>query len=206
MTTIQAKDQQASRTDTKGTRGTGQLGTADGGAFSNMFMASKNKLRAEVLRNERMALAARDSAEDSATCSRSKAPEPDDDDSAKAASANAQQAPQPEQSAPQEQGGQGSGVVTPFMLSSGVPQTSEESLDLTSLASLLPAGEDDGIFEVMMPGSGKIGVSVSDLPAGVSYLLMPEDDYMASRLRGHEMELEGYLKRRIRRNVKVAVL
>lgn len=83
---------------------------------------------------------------------------------------------------------------------------SEDSPDLLHLASLLPAGADDGLFEVLMPNRAKVGVSVSDLPAGLSYLLMPEDDVLADRLRGHEMELEAMLKRRIRRNVKVVVL
>lgn len=82
----------------------------------------------------------------------------------------------------------------------------DDSLSFQTLASLLPAGKDDGVFEVTLPGGEKMGVVVADLPSVVSYLLRPESDLLTSRLRGHEVELEGCLKRRIGRNVKVAVL
>jgi hypothetical protein len=107
--------------------------------------------------------------------------------------------------APQGQG-QTAHVPVPTSHSAQIQTTSEESPDLLLLASLLPAGVDDGVFEILMPNKAKIGVAVSDLPAGLSYLLTPEDDKLASMLRRHEMELEEHLKRRIRRNVKVVVL
>jgi hypothetical protein len=208
MTSIQS--QQPSRTDDHAGKATRRAGKASpssagpdaGTAFSSMYVASQRKLRAEALRAERLAAIPDGDAAPDSTAANCVQYFSDDDDYAPAP----QDEPPAQGDAGQGQAGQGADAKASMSLSAQIQASPEESPDWLSLASLLPAGADDGVFEVIMPNSAKVGVAVSDLPAGVSYLLMPEDDQLASRLRGHEMELEGYLRRRIRRNVRVAVL
>ena len=205
MTSIQ--NQQASRTDDHAARATRRAGKASQGApapdaaatFSNMVAASQRKLQADRLE------AAKGKGAMDSLSERDFGPLVDaavGNDDAFAPHA----APPVQDNSPQGQGGQATNAPVPMSHAEQIRATPEDSPDWLSLASLLPAGADDGVFEVLMPNKAKIGVAVSDLPAGLSYLLTPEDDKLASMLRRHEMELEEHLKRRIRRNVKVVVL
>jgi hypothetical protein len=210
MTSIQS--QQTSKTDdhAKATRraGTSQRSAAPDAAavFSGMVAASQRRLSADALRAQRLAAMADADAgqKSSANCLESYIDDNIGNDDAGASAS--QGAPSAQAGGAEGQAGQGAGAAVAMPFSAQIQTMPEESADWLSLASLLPAGQDDGVFEVIMPNRAKVGVAVSDLPAGVSYLLMPEDDELASRLRGHEMELEAYLRRRIRRNVRVAVL
>lgn len=208
MTSIQ--NQQMSRNEDYAAKAARRAGKASqnvaapdaGVAFSSMLAASEKQLRAE-----RLAATADRAAAEKSSSNRTGSPVDDNifDDDAYVSSSSS--APSAQSDGPQGQVAQGGGApVSTSSSSAQVQAASEESLEWMSLASLLPAGEDDGLFEVIMPNNTKVGVAVSDMPAGLSYLLMPEDDQLAYRLRGNEMELEGYLKRRIRRNVRVTVL
>lgn len=171
-----------------------------GAEFAGMVAASRRNLEADRL------AAMKDSG---AAESRSKKAVDFFDDNAADDGANAsssQSMPRAQDDTAQGQVGQGAGSAVSTAHCAPIRTSSEESPDWLSLASLLPAGEDDGVFEVIMPNRAKVGVTVNDMPAGLSYLLMPEDSLLADRLRSHEMELEALLKRRIRRNVKVVVL
>lgn len=211
MTSIQP--QQASRNDdhaAKTAKRAGKLSQSsippDAGAqFSSMVAASQHKLEAN-----RLAAMKDNSAAESHS---KKSPNVFADDNAadngadNGANANSSQRMPPAQDeATQGQASQGSSATASALHFAQIQASSEDSPDLHLLASLLPAGADDGVFEVLMPNRSKVGVMVSDMPAGLSYLLMPGDDLLADRLRGNEMELEALLKRRIRRNVKVVVL
>lgn len=82
----------------------------------------------------------------------------------------------------------------------------DDPLDCTALASLLPCGENDGIFDVVLPSGDRLGVVVSGRPSSLSYLLSPSTEKLGSRLRRHRMELEESLEQLTHRNVKITVL
>ncbi|HEY8608146.1 MAG TPA: hypothetical protein VIM12_13610 [Noviherbaspirillum sp.] len=84
--------------------------------------------------------------------------------------------------------------------------SSQGDLDYLALAAALPADPGDQEFEVTMPGGGKVDVFVESLPTVLAYLLRPQGAEMAARIRSNQMELEGFLKRRMHRNVKIAVV
>jgi hypothetical protein len=205
MTSIQS--QQTSRTDDHASRASRRAGKSSqnsaapdaAAAFSSMVAASQRKLQADRLE----AMKGRETVDGSS--------ERDfgswvDDDTGEDEAFAPRVTPPVQDNTPQGQGAQSANTPVSTSLPAQIRAMSEESPDWLSLASLLPAGVDDGVFEILMPNKAKIGVAVSDLPAGLSYLLTPEDKQLASRLRRHEMELEDCLKRRIRRNVKVVVL
>lgn len=205
MTSIQ--NQQTSRNDDSAARATRRAGKTsqnsippDAAAqFSSMVAASQRKLQ-----SDRLAAAKESSTVDS--FSERGFESLLDDELHKDETFAPQVAPPVQDNTSQGQGAQATNAPVPMSHAEQIRTMSEESPDWLSLASLLPAGEDDGVFEILMPNRAKVGVAVSDLPAGLSYLLTPEDEKLASMLRRHEMELEDHLKRRIRRNVKVVVL
>lgn len=207
MTSVQShqnqrNDDHASRSARRAGKPSQNAIAPDAGAqFSNMVAASQRKLETDRLTAMRERSAEEDHlkknidflAEENVT----------DDD----VNASPPPAKQPAQDDPaQGQAGQSSSAAASTSHAASMRAMSEESPDWLPLASLLPAGADDGVFEVLMPNRTKVGVAISDMPAGLSYLLTPEDDLLAEKLRGNEMELEALLKRRIRRNVKVVVL
>lgn len=210
MTTIPS--QQGSKSDDTASRAQRRTGKAGAGAdstgpgsFSSLFAASRNKLRDATLRAERLAISADEAAASrKASASSAAAEEDETKDWYGSATPAASDEPPPQQDAQQAAGA----ADVPVHASTGARMNidAEDSPDLLLLTSLLPAGGDDGIFEVLLPAGARLGVAVSDMPDGLSYLLMPDSAKLASRLRGNEMELEGYLRRRIRRNVRVAVL
>lgn len=171
----------------------------DAAKFAGMVAASQRKLEAERLAAKK---------DNSATASQvNTGPDARDNESEtdeSTASCSAQDAPAAQDDTQAQ--AQAVGTSPSAAHAAQIRASSEESPDWLQLASLLPDGVDDGVFEVLMPSRGKVGVAVSDMPDGLSYLLMPEDDSLSDRLRSNEMELEDLLKRRIRRNVKVVVL
>ncbi len=82
----------------------------------------------------------------------------------------------------------------------------DEQLDCTALAHLLPTGENDGIFDVVLPTGDRLGVVVSGRSSSLSYLLSPATEKFGSRLRRHRMELEAGLEQLTHRNVNITVL
>lgn len=82
----------------------------------------------------------------------------------------------------------------------------EQGLDCAALARLLPAGGNDGIFDVVLPGGERLGVVVSGQNASLSYLLSPSPEKFGSRLRRQRMELEERMERLTHRNVNITVL
>jgi hypothetical protein len=82
----------------------------------------------------------------------------------------------------------------------------DESLDATALARLLPPGDNNGIFDVILPTGDQLGVVVSGQSSSLSYLLSPSTDKFASRLRRNKMELEERLEQLTHRNVNITVL
>lgn len=82
----------------------------------------------------------------------------------------------------------------------------DDPLDCIALEQLLPTGENDGIFDVILPSGEHLGVVVSGKPSSLSYLLSPSSDKLASRLRRRRMELEDSLERLTHRNVNITVL
>jgi hypothetical protein len=82
----------------------------------------------------------------------------------------------------------------------------DESLDTTALARLLPPGDNDGIFDVILPSGDQLGVVVNGRSSSLSYLLSPSTDKFASRLRRQKMELEERLEQLTHRNVEITVL
>jgi hypothetical protein len=79
-------------------------------------------------------------------------------------------------------------------------------LDTAALARLLPPGDNDGIFDVILPTGDHLGVVVSGRSSSLSYLLSPSTDKFGSRLRRHKMELEERLEQLTHRNVNITVL
>ena len=71
---------------------------------------------------------------------------------------------------------------------------------------LMPMTSDDGIFEITLPSGETMGVVVNSQPTQISFFLSPSTAKMSDLLRPQQMELEGHLERRIRRNVKITVL
>jgi hypothetical protein len=82
----------------------------------------------------------------------------------------------------------------------------DQELDSAELARLLPAGGNDGIFDVMLPTGERLGVVVSGQSSSLSYLLSPSTDQFGSRLRRQRMELEQRMERLTHRNVNITVL
>ncbi|MFC7518731.1 hypothetical protein ACFQUU_27340 [Herbaspirillum sp. GCM10030257] len=83
----------------------------------------------------------------------------------------------------------------------------DSDLDCGTLADeLLPMTADDGIFEILMPNGGTLGVAVSIQSAQVRLLLSPSDPKLGERLRRKKMELEGVLGRRMEKDVDITVL
>lgn len=82
----------------------------------------------------------------------------------------------------------------------------DEQLDCAALASVLPTGENDGVFDVVLPSGDRLGVVVSGRPSSLSYLLSPSSEKLSSRLRRRRMELEERLEQLTHRNVNITVL
>jgi hypothetical protein len=82
----------------------------------------------------------------------------------------------------------------------------DESLDCAALARVLPPGDNDGIFDVILPSGEQLGVVVSGRASSLSYLLSPSTDKFSARLRRHKMELEERLEQLTHRNVNITVL
>lgn len=73
---------------------------------------------------------------------------------------------------------------------------------------LAPLAGAQGIFEVLLPNGGTLGVVVDVQPSAVHYLLSASNPKLSERLRNEKekRELKGGLERRIGRNVMLAVL
>lgn len=82
----------------------------------------------------------------------------------------------------------------------------DQGLDSAELARLLPAGGNDGIFDVILPTGDRLGVVVSGQSSALSYLLSPSTEKFSARLRRQRMELEDRMERLTHRNVKITVL
>ncbi|WP_170304393.1 hypothetical protein, partial [Duganella radicis] len=82
----------------------------------------------------------------------------------------------------------------------------DAGLDCAELAQLLPAGGNDGIFDVVLPNGERMGVVVNGQATALSYLLSPASEQLAGRLRRQRMELEGRMERLTQRNVNITVL
>ena len=206
MTSIQSQhtsrnDDQAKAARRSGKSSQSSIAPDAAAQFSNMVAASQRKMEADRLASMKDNSAAESHSKKSFSVL------PEDIGADDGSSAGSSQGTPPAQDdAAQGQASPGAGAAPSTTHAAQIRASSEESPDWQHLASLLPSGADDGLFEVLLPNRGKVGVAVSDMPGGLSYLLMPEDDLLADRLRSHEMELEALLKRRIRRNVKVVVL
>ena len=81
-----------------------------------------------------------------------------------------------------------------------------DELDCHLLASLLPSGADDGIFEVLLPGGDKLGVAVDVGARSTSLLLMPSSERLRTQIKKKRMELENALERRMETQVRLTVL
>lgn len=202
----EANAQTTARTNAEGARRSGRTGmpaaTAGHEEFMRHYAAAFSKLRTERLADKLIGLAA---AELSGERPGPRRGMPEDDEDGDPALAAVEVLP-PRIQDPfgwQAQSGQGG---TSMRSMSNVQAGTGESLDLQLLATLLPGEGDHGVFDVMLPTGARIGVSASEQQSGLSYLLMPEGAQLSSMLHGHERELEDFLKRRIRRNVSVAVL
>jgi hypothetical protein len=75
-----------------------------------------------------------------------------------------------------------------------------------SLSEELAQMTDSGIFEVLLPDGESLGVAVDVRAAGIGFLLSPSGDKLRTRLEMQKMELEGVLKQRMGRSVKIAIL
>lgn len=82
----------------------------------------------------------------------------------------------------------------------------DQGLDSAELARLLPAGGNDGIFDVVLPTGDRLGVVVSGQSSALSYLLSPSTEKFGARLRRQRMELEDRMERLTHRNVNITVL
>lgn len=74
------------------------------------------------------------------------------------------------------------------------------------LDELLSIGQDDGIFEVILPNGQTLGIAVQNHGAGTRLLLSAADDKLSMRLKKQRTELEDALERRMERSVSIAVL
>lgn len=203
MTTIQSHAQKAAKSD-EARRGAGRADPAGSASFADMLTIRQAGIRSEALRAQWRAQEARHTGAQRGTRQEKEAPEPEE--KAAAQGSAAAQVPLPEPAGDEAALQNAAGLPGMPAFGAALAGAPGEGPDLLALAALLPNGEDDGVFEVTMPGSGKVGVSVSQSPGAVSYLLVPESEQLSARLHGHEMELEAWLRRRIRRNVRVAVV
>jgi hypothetical protein len=81
------------------------------------------------------------------------------------------------------------------------------SSEIDMLADHLgPMGEDNGIFELLLPDGDTLGVMVNKQPKRVTFMLTPSKGKFAERLRRDKMELEDSLGRRMGVDVKLTVL
>ncbi|QGZ42136.1 hypothetical protein IP92_05467 [Pseudoduganella flava] len=86
------------------------------------------------------------------------------------------------------------------------PLPLDDGLTPAEIAALLPGAEASGVFEVLLPDGSALGVAVDVSADTVCYLLTPESDTLAARLRRQQMELAGQVERRIGRSVRLTVL
>lgn len=87
----------------------------------------------------------------------------------------------------------------------GAPTDGMMNLDHL-LDQLTPVACDSGIFELLLADGDTLGVVVNAQPELLSFLLSPSNQQLTKILQPQQMELEGRLERRIRRNVKITVL
>ncbi|RSZ61070.1 hypothetical protein HF313_16620 [Massilia atriviolacea] len=73
-------------------------------------------------------------------------------------------------------------------------------------AALLGLQEQQGIFELELPGGQSLGVVVHTAPGSVQFLLSAGDGDLEQRLHQNKMELERRLQRRMQKDVRIAVL
>lgn len=90
--------------------------------------------------------------------------------------------------------------------SRGVIDPVQDDIDCDMLAGLLPTGGDDGIFEVLLPCGGKLGVAVDIGQRSTSFLLMPSTERLRTQIKKKKMELENTLARRMETQVRLTVL
>lgn len=86
------------------------------------------------------------------------------------------------------------------------PVPLDDGLTPAEIAALLPGAEASGVFEVLLPDGSALGVAVDASADTVCYLLTPDSDALAARLRRQQMELAGQVERRIGRSVRLTVL
>lgn len=79
-------------------------------------------------------------------------------------------------------------------------------MDTEALLELLPISGDSGIFEVLLPDGERIGVVTDVRDSLASFLLTTSSDKLRSQLQRKRLELERGLVRRMRRQVRLAVL
>jgi hypothetical protein len=90
----------------------------------------------------------------------------------------------------------------PAMPDAGATRDSDAALE-SGLAAL---GGNDGIFELLLPGGGSVGVVVNADSRRTSFLLQASESQLGERLRQNRLELERGLQRRMQANVEIAVL
>ncbi|MFB9241749.1 hypothetical protein IV454_18920 [Massilia antarctica] len=73
-------------------------------------------------------------------------------------------------------------------------------------AALLGLHEQQGIFELLLPGGQSLGVVVQATAGGVHFLLSAGGGALEQHLRQNKMELERRLQQRMRKDVRIAVL
>jgi len=84
--------------------------------------------------------------------------------------------------------------------------TGGDPCDCGTLLDLLPTDGDSGIFEILLPNGGKLGVMVDVGRTAASFLLSPGGPQLRDWLRRKQMELQLGLARRMHRTVRLAVL
>jgi hypothetical protein len=92
--------------------------------------------------------------------------------------------------------------VESAMPEAGATHESDAALE-SGLAEL---GGNDGIFELLLPGGGSVGVVVNADARRTSFLLQASEAQLGERLRQNRLELERGLQRRMQANVEIAVL
>ncbi|MFS2008031.1 hypothetical protein ACEN9F_30930 [Duganella sp. CT11-25] len=73
-------------------------------------------------------------------------------------------------------------------------------------AGLQGLHDQQGIFELLLPGGQSVGVVVQSAAAGVHFLLSAGGGALEQRLRQNKMELERRLQQRMQKDVRIAVL
>ncbi|NHZ32683.1 hypothetical protein [Massilia rubra] len=72
--------------------------------------------------------------------------------------------------------------------------------------ALLGLRQQQGIFELLLPGGQTLGVVVQPVAGGVHFMLSAGGGVLEQRLRQNKMELERRLQQRMQKDVRIAVL